>query len=135
MTPSDNNRKLGLLFAAVFVVLALYPAWGPGLTFSGRSVRIWSLAVATGFLLVAWLRPSALSLLTRAWLSLGTVLHHIVNPLILGVLFFLVITPTGLLRRWFGGGEIALRYDAARSSYWIDRQPPGPDPKTLPRQF
>lgn len=135
MGATDNNRKLGFLFAAIFAYVALHPAIGPGLAFEAVGIRIWSAVLSVGFALPAWLAPERLAPLTRAWMALGKLMHHVVNPLVLGSIFFLVLTPLAILRRLLGSPGMPLRYEPQLESYWIERKPPGPDPKTLTRQF
>jgi len=87
------------------------------------------------FLLLAVLVPRVLAPANRLWTKFGLLLHHIVSPLALGVLFFLVVTPTGLLMRLFGKDPLRLRFDPAADSYWIKRDPPGPAADSLKNQF
>ncbi len=125
----SSDRSFGIVFAVVFGAIGLLPlAFGAG-------VRLWSLGVGAAFLLVALAIPSILAPLNRLWLRFGLLLHRIVSPLVLGIMFFLVITPMGLLMRAFGKDLLRLRYDEAAASYWIDRIPPGPPPESLTDQF
>jgi hypothetical protein len=126
---SSSNRGFGLVFAVVFTIIGLWP-W-----LFGGQVRIWSLVVGAAFLVVAWLWPAALAPLNRVWTRFGMLLHRIVSPVVLGVMFFVVVTPTGLLMRALGKDPLRLRLDRNAGSYWIDRQPPGPAPDTLNNQF
>jgi hypothetical protein len=125
----SSNRSFGIVFAFVFAVIGLLP-----LVFGG-SVRVWALTVGGLFLLVALAVPAMLAPLNRAWLRFGLLLHRIVSPLVLGIMFFLVITPMGLLMRALGKDLLRLRFDKQSSSYWIDRAPPGPAPESLKDQF
>jgi len=125
----SSNRSFGIVFAFVFAVIGLLP-----LVFGG-SVRVWALTVGGLFLLVALAVPAMLAPLNRAWLRVGLLLHRIVSPLVLGIMFFLVITPMGLLMRALGKDLLRLRFDKQSSSYWIDRAPPGPAPESLKDQF
>jgi hypothetical protein len=125
----SSNRSFGLVFALVFGVIGLWPLIASG------GVRLWSLALAAGFLLVALALPTVLAPLNRLWLRVGLLLHRIVNPIVLGIMFFLVITPMGVAMRLFGKDLLKLRYDPNAASYWVGRTPPGPEPKTLNHQF
>jgi len=125
----SSNRSFGIVFAFVFAVIGLLP-----LAFGG-SVRVWALTLGGLFLLVALAVPAILAPLNRAWLRFGLLLHRIVSPLVLGIMFFLVVTPTGLLMRALGKDLLRLRFDKQSSSYWIDRAPPGPAPESLKDQF
>jgi hypothetical protein len=124
-----SDRSLGLVFAAVFVIVGLFPLWG------GGAVRIWALGVAGVFAALALVAPRLLRPLNQAWFRFGQLLHKIVSPLIIGLLFFTTVTPTGLLMRLSGKDPLRLRFDPTAESYWIPREPPGPDPKTMRQQF
>ncbi len=73
--------------------------------------------------------------LNRLWTRFGMLLHRIVNPVVLGVLFFLVITPVGLLRRLVSRDPLTLRLDKTRASYWVVRETAGPPPGSMKQQF
>ncbi len=83
----------------------------------------------------ALLRPDALDALNRAWMKLGLLLFKIVNPIVMGLIFFTTILPVGLIMRARGHDPLRLKRDPAASSYWIERQPPGPAPETMINQF
>jgi hypothetical protein len=125
----SSNRAFGLVFAAVFLIVALLPL------LSGEAVRWWSAAVATVFGALAVLAPPVLGPLNKLWTRLGLLLHRIVNPVVLGVMFFIVVTPTGLLMRIAGKDPLRLKRDDAVSTYWIERDPPGPSPDSFRDQF
>ncbi len=125
----SSDRAFGIVFAVVFVIIGTLPLlWGD-------AVRTWSLAIGAVFLATAFLLPSLLAPLNRLWTRFGLLLHRIVSPIVLGIMFFAVITPMGLARRALGKDSLRLRYDPAASSYWVDREPPGPPPETLDNQF
>jgi len=125
----SSNRTLGLTFGAVLLILGLYP-WA-----FGRPTRWWCIVASAAFLLVALVAPGVLGPLNKAWTRLGLLLHRVTSPIILGIMFFVVVTPTGLLMRLLGKDVLRLRIEPEAPSYWIDRQPPGPKPDTLPNQF
>ena len=126
---SSSDRSFGFVFAAVFLIVALYPLLHAG------GIRIWAAIVSGLFLLLAALVPTILAPANRAWTKFGLLLHNIVSPLALGILFFLVVTPPGLLMRLFGKDPLRLRFDPAATSYWIKRDPPGPAADSLNNQF
>lgn len=117
------------MFAAVFALVAFWPL------IHGHAVRWWSVGVAVLFLLVALLKPAWLSHLNKAWTRFGLLLSAVVSPIALGVLFFVVITPIGLLMRLTGKDPLRLKFDRSAESYWIRREPPGPKPDSLTQQF
>ena len=108
-------RKCGAVFAAVFLVLAWMARDRHPLAYA-------LVAAAAATLAVAWLRPALLERPARAWLALGAVLHKVVNPIVLGVLYVLLIIPTGLLRRLFAGDAMQRRPDPALKTYWIESE-------------
>jgi len=117
------------VFAVVFAVVAASPL------FFGGGLRWWSAAVAAVFLAAAFAAPRVLAPLNRLWHRIGMALHGIVTPVIMGILFFLTVMPTGLIMRLFGKDPLRLRFDAEAKSYWIQREPPGPEPDSMRNQF
>ena len=126
---AGSERGFGVVFFIVFAVIGLWP-W-----LFGGPPRLWSLGVAAAFLLVALLRPGLLSPLNRIWFSFGLLLHKIVTPVVMGVLFFLTVTPTGIVMRLMGKDPLHRRFDPTATTYWIERQPPGPEPQGMRNQF
>ena len=124
-----SERAFGLVFSGVFVLVALWPL------IERASPRLWAIAVAAAFALCAWLAPRALAPLNLLWFRFGELLHRIVSPIALGVIFFGVITPYALVMRLFGRDALLLRRGSARQSYWVRREPPGPPPDSLRNQF
>jgi hypothetical protein len=125
----SSNRAFGIVFAVVFGIVGLLPM------FSGGDVLGWALMAAALFLTAALVLPSVLAPLNRLWLRLGLVLHKVVNPIMLGIMFFLVVTPIGLVMRALGKDPLRLRFEKSADSYWIPRTPPGPAPESLNDQF
>lgn len=125
----SSNRSFGIVFAVVFAIIALFP-----LLFGG-ALRWWSVVIALAFLALALLAPATLAPLNRIWMRFGLLLHKIVSPIVLGIMFFLVVTPIGLLMRATGKDPLRLRLDKSARTYWIDRTPPGPKPESLTDQF
>ncbi len=125
----SSNRTFGLVFAAFFALVALLPL------LRGHAVRRWALPVSALFLLTALAAPKLLAPLNRAWTALGALLHAVVNPIVLGILFYLVFTPFGWVLRRMGKDFLRLRPTPGATTYWIARQPPGPPPETMSRQF
>ena len=122
----SSNRHFGLVLALVFAVLGLWP---PG------HVRAPAIAVASAFLMVSLIRPAFLHSLNRAWTMLGLLLGRIVNLIVTAVLFFLVFTPIGILSRLLGKDPLRLKLMPGVHTYWITRQPPGPQRETMSKQF
>ena len=125
----SSERTFGLVFAAFFTLISLTPLLHHG------HVRIWTLVVAAVFLVVALAVPKILQPLNHLWFLVGKLLHRIVNPLIMGLLFFIVITPAAFLLRLAGKDLLSLKRDPQAGSYWVHRTPPGPEPQSLKNMF
>ena len=125
----SSNRTLGLTFAGVFLIIALYP-W-----VFGRPLRLWGVAVAAVFLLLGLALPNVLGPLNKVWTRFGLLLHKITSPIVLGLMFFVVVTPVGFVMRLAGRDPLSLKRNPQSSTYWVDRVPPGPKPDSLPNQF
>lgn len=126
---AGSPRGVGIVFAAVFAIVGLWPLLG------GEGPRAWALAGAAGFAAVAWWRPGWLAPLNRAWMALGRALHRVTTPVVMGLIFFATVVPTGLVLRLLGKDPLRLRLDPGAETYWIERRPPGPEPETMRRQF
>ncbi|NQU70210.1 MAG: hypothetical protein HQ514_06650 [Rhodospirillales bacterium] len=125
----SSDRAFGFVFTVLFVVIGLAPLFGHG------DVRIWSLVVAAVILAAALIRPSLLAPFNRAWMKFGMLLHKITNPIIMGLIFFLAVTPTALILRAMGKDPLRRKFDPSAQSYWIERDPPGPEPDSMKQQF
>jgi len=126
---SASERQFGLVFAAVFFIVGVAPLR------SGGQVRFTALALAAASLAAGVLRPSWLRVPNKLWAQLGVLLGRLVNPFVTGVLFYLVFTPAALVSRLMGRDPLRIRPDPGAPTYWITRQPPGPDPRTMSKQF
>lgn len=125
----SSDRSFGFVMAAFFALVGLIP-----LT-RGMGPRIWALIAAGVFLVVTLGRPGLLHLLNVGWGRIGLALAKVTTPLLMGLIFFLIVTPLGLLFRLLGRDPMRLRSNGQASSYWIRRQPPGPLPETMKDQF
>lgn len=125
----SSDRSFGLVFTVVFAIIGLWPLLDSG------APRWWSLAISAGFLGVSIVRPAVLAPLNKLWTRFGLLLHHVVNPIVMGILFFVVITPMALVFKATGKDILNLRLDSDAKSYWIERRPPGPAPETMKNQF
>lgn len=130
--PLPSNRSVGFVFAGFFTLLTLLSLWRGG----WESTLTAGACVAAGlFLAVALVAPDLLLPLNRAWMRLGLFLHRFTTPVILGLVFFLVVTPLAWLARAVGKDFLRLRRTPGARSYWVDRSHPGSTPDTLRRQF
>ena len=126
---AGSERTFGIVFSAVFAIMGLYPLW------HGGDARIWMLIIAGVFLLAALVAPLILRPLNRLWSRFGLLLHKVVSPVIMGLMFFVAVTPTALIMRLAGKDPLRLHFDPEARTYWIDRRPPGPEPQTMRNQF
>ncbi len=124
-----SERSFGLVFAAVFMVIATLPL------VRGGPVRWWAIAIATAFALAAVAVPFVLRPLNRFWFKLGIALHHVINPIIMGAIFFFAVTPMGLVMRALGKDPLRLKRDRRSATYWIARERPAPAPRSMANQF
>ena len=125
----SSNRGFGIVFAVFFAILTFSP-----LTHGGE-IRWWCFTIAGAFLAAAYLAPRLLTPLNWLWTRFGLLLHHVMNPLIMGLMFFLTVTPVGFVMRMMGKDPLRLKIDRGAKTYWILRDPPGPAPDTMRRQF
>lgn len=127
----SSERNFGLVFATVFVLVGLAPL----LHRPAENPRLWALAIAAVFAVLAFFWTAPLKPLNRLWFRFGLLLHAIVNPLVMGALFYLVVAPIGLLMRVAGKDVLRLKRDKQAATYWIRRDPVGPAPDTMKNQF
>jgi hypothetical protein len=126
---ASSDRTFGIVFGAIFGLLAIHNAWRAGANWP------WCVAVATAILVVSWIRPSLLAPLNRLWTRLGLLLGRIVTPVVLGVIFFLGVTPIAALARILGRDFLRLKPNPAAASYRSVRRPSGPRPESMQDQF
>ena len=112
-----SNRSFGIVFFVVFVLIALYP-----LTYS-EEIIFWLLTISFIFLVLGLLNSKILTPLNKLWFKFGIFLGEIISPLIMGIIFFLVVTPIGLLMRIFGKDVLNLKYNK-NQTYWIEKNGP-----------
>ena len=121
----SSNRSFGIVFFIVFLIIAIYPLINNG------DLRIWSLTISIIFFILGLINSRLLTPLNKLWFRFGILLGKFISPIIMGVIFFVVVTPIGFLLRIFGKDVLNLKYDNSRS-YWIKRN--GPNSK-MKNQF
>jgi hypothetical protein len=126
---AGSDRTFGLVMAGALAVVTLLNFWRGGTWWP------WSCGLAALFLASALVRPALLNSLNRAWQKFGLLLHRIVNPLVMALIFYGTVWPTGLVMRMLGKDLLRLKRQPDAASYWIVRQPPGPPPETMKDQF
>ena len=113
----SSNRSFGIVFFIVFLLIATYP-----LTYSGE-IRVWSITISFTFLVLGLLNSKILTPLNKLWFKFGIFLGKIISPLIMGLIFFVVVTPIGLIMRLLKKDILALKY-SEKKSYWIEKTGP-----------
>ena len=125
----SSDRSFGIVFTLVFSAMGVWVV-------SGGQSKGWLFFVSAAlFLVVTIARPSILGPLNRAWAKLGLLLGQVFNPILLGVVFFLVVTPMAVIRRLLGKDSLHLKSKSNLESYWIDRSPAGPKFGSMTKQF
>ena len=126
---AGSDRTFGFVMAGAFAAVTLLNGWHSG------KLWPWTGGLAAAFLAAALLRPAALNPLNRAWLKFGLLLHKIVNPVVMAVVFYGTVLPTGLVMRMLGRDLLRLKWQPDTDSYWIARRPAGPAPESMKDQF
>jgi len=123
------NRTFGLIFSAIFSLVALFPL------ISGNPLRLWAMILCVVFLLVSLALPALLTPLNQAWAKFGLLMHKITNPILMGLVFFLTVFPTGLILKLLGKDPMKRKQDASANSYWIMREQSKIEPSSFDQQF
>jgi hypothetical protein len=123
-----SDRTFGWVMAGALALLSLLNGWHRGRLWP------WTLAAAVLFLLAVWLRPSSLHRLNWFWTKFGLLLHKIVSPLVMGLVFYGTIVPTSFVMRVRGKNLLRLNREPQAKTYWIVRTP-GPPSETMKDQF
>tara|TARA_B100000965_G_C19531936_1_gene731537 strand:- start:760 stop:1143 length:384 start_codon:yes stop_codon:yes gene_type:complete len=110
-----SNRSFGIVFFILFLIIGIYPI------LNDQNIRIWSIIVSLIFLILGSINSRILTPLNIIWLKFGLVLGKVVSPFIMAVIFFLVVTPTGIIMRIFGKDLLNLKKNKSKS-YWIEKK-------------
>ena len=113
----SSNRSFGIVFFIVFLLIALYPL------LKGNDLRIWSLFISFVFLVLGLINSKILTPLNRLWFKFGLLLGRFISPLIMGIIFFVVVTPIGIMMRLLKKDLLNLKYNK-KGTYWIDKSGP-----------
>ena len=124
-----KGRNFGYVFTVVFIIISIYPI------FLGKPVNILTFAVSAILFTLAKIYPISLSMFSVLWLKFGEILHKLTSPLILGIIFFFIITPIAIILKIMRKDILNLNYNNSIKSYWINRKPPGTKPESLINQF
>ena len=113
----SSNRSFGIVFFVVFLFIALYP-----LSYSGQVIK-WSLVISLIFLLLGLINSKILTPVNKIWFKLGIFLGNIISPIIMAIVFFLIVTPIGLIMRVLRKDLLNLKFNT-KKSYWIEKKGP-----------
>ena len=113
----SSNKSFGVVFFIVFLIVSIYPLINNG------ELRIWSLITAIIFLILGLINSKVLTPLNKLWFKFGLFLGKIVSPLIMGIIFFFVVTPTAFIMRIIGKDLLNLRFNN-KKTYWIEKTGP-----------
>ena len=122
----SSNRNFGLVFFIVFLIVSLWP-----LTY-GEPIRIWLIIISMVFLILGLMNSKLLTPLNKLWFKFGMILGAIIAPIVMGIIFFLVVTPTGFIMNIVGKDLLQKKYDKKKGTYWIKRDK---SISTMKRQF
>jgi predicted membrane metal-binding protein len=126
---TSSDRSFGFVFAAVFAIIAAWP-----LVFGG-GLRLWALVLAVAFLAAALAYPRLLHPLNRLWFRIGMLLHHVVTPIVMGLIFCFGVVPTALIIRMRRRDPLRIDGHRRGETNWVVRVPPGPSPDSMKRLF
>ena len=112
-----SNKSFGIVFFVLFLLIPLYPL------INNENIRLWSLIISLIFLVLGILNSKILSPLNKIWFKFGIFIGKIISPIIMGIIFFLVVTPIGLIMRLFGKDVLNLKYNDYKT-YWIEKTGP-----------
>ena len=122
----SSNRSFGLLFFIVFLAISLWPLK------SQEDLRLWAFILALIFFVLGILNSKFLTPLNKLWMKFGIFLGSIISPFVMGVVFFMVVTPVGLIMRFLGKDLLRINKSKFVSTYWISREKQN---NTMKRQF
>lgn len=125
----SSDRGFGLVMAGACAVFGSLPLIGL------HAPLWWLYGVGAVFLAFALTRPALLAPLNRLWMKFGLLLHRVVSPIMLGAMYYGVMVPAGLIMRLVGRDPMRLKRDPQATTYWVERQPPGPEPQSMRQQY
>ena len=118
LAEQSSPKSFGIVFFIVFLIVALYPL------INSEDLRIWALSISAIFLLLGFIAPNTLSLPNKLWFKFGILLGSIIAPIVMALVYFLTVLPTGLIMRLLGKDLLKQKLDKNAKSYWIERNEP-----------
>ena len=113
LTSASSNRSFGIVFFVFFLIVAFWPLK------NGEDLRVWSLIISFIFLLLGLINSKILTPLNKLWFKLGIFLGNFISPIVMALVFFLVVTPTGVIMRLFGKNLLRINKMKNVKTYWI----------------
>ena len=117
-TEISSEKSFGVIFSTVFLIVSLYPL------INSEGLRIWALVVSTIFFLLAFVAPQVLVLPNKLWFKFGLLLGSIIAPIVMAMVYFITVLPTGIIMRLLGKDLLKQKLDNNAKSYWIKRSEP-----------
>ena len=113
-----TEKSFGIVFSIIFLIVSLYPL------INSEGLRIWALVVSTIFFLLAFVAPKVLVLPNKLWFKFGLLLGSIIAPIVMAMIYFITVLPTGIIMRLLGKDLLKQKLDNDAKSYWIERSEP-----------
>ena len=114
-TKIGSNKSFGIVFFIVFLIIALYPM------LKGQDLRLWSLIISLIFLILGIVNSTVLTPLNKIWFKFGILLGNIISPIVMAIVFFVVVTPTGIIMKILRKDLIGLKKNN-KNTYWIEKK-------------
>ena len=114
----NPEKSFGVVFSIVFLIIALYPIT------NSEDIHLWAIIISAVFLLLAFVAPQVLALPNKLWFKFGMLLGSIIAPVVMALVYFITVVPTGLIMRLLGKDLLKQKLDKNAKSYWIKRSEP-----------
>mgnify|MGYP006085204291 FL=1 len=111
----SSNRSFGIVFFTVFIIIGLWPL------LNDNQIRVWSILIGTIFLVLGLMKSNLLTPLNKIWFKFGLILGSIISPIVMGLVFFMIVTPTSFLMKLLNKDLLNNKFDEKRNSYWINK--------------
>ena len=112
----QSNKSFGIVFFIVFLIIGLYPI------LNESNIKVWSIIVSILFLILGILNSNILTPLNKTWIKFGILLGYVISPIILSIIFFIIVLPTGIIMRLLKNNFLGIKFDKKIESYWIKKE-------------